>query len=85
MNSLLNSCVAVVIAWFTCTCIYAGTAALGPGAGDELRLLLTYAGLSVVSLMLFLSLWWGERRVAEITEVFVIGMIRGKWPTDDAE
>ena len=83
MNSLLNSYVAVAIAWFMCTCIYVGTAAFGSDTGDEFRQLLAYGGLSIGSLMLFLSLRWGELRVARITEAFVIGMIRGKWPTDD--
>ena len=83
MNSLLNSCVAVALALTVCTSMYVGICVSGMDVSDDSQRLLTYLAFAAVDLFLLFCIWSAERRVANITEAFVIGMIRGDWPSDD--
>ena len=66
-----------------CTSMYVVTLMSGRDVADDSQRLLTYLAVAAGALVLLFCIPSAERRVAYITEAFVIGMIRGKWPTDD--
>ena len=84
MNSLINSCVAVALALLVCLAVLGATCALGREDPDNARwaLMVLFLGVSVG---LVTCIWSAERRVANITEAFVISMILGGWRPDDTE
>ena len=82
MNGLINSFVAVSLAALTAAGVFVCTVELGREDPDDSRWVLMVLFFAVSAILMPL-LWQAERRVANITEAFVIGMIRGKWPTDD--
>ena len=82
MNSLLNSGVAVLLGMLLCAGIFAVTARSG-GADALVGRLAVLAAFSAVAILLLLCIFAAERRVANIADAFVVGMIRGTWRGDD--
>ncbi len=78
MNGLISSCTAVGLAVLTAAGIFISTVVLGRESADDSRSILMLL-FFVVSGFWMLLLWQAERRVAHVTEAFVIGMIRGDW------
>ena len=73
------------IALLTWTLGVAGFVVLHPGAVADSWRLSIYLSFAVIALLVLLLISQAERRVAYITEVFVVGMIGGEWQTGPNE
>ena len=69
-----------LLAW-TLLCV--GSVVLCQDSGQDLSRLVIFLTFQGIVFALLWCLSMAERRVASITEVFVVGMIRGGWPGDD--